>query len=278
MSKLNLLPADLSMFDGAAAATGEANGSSSVAGESISGDTKAQAPAAGEAKTDKESRRKAYMELINGEFKDIHTEESQRMIDKRFKETKKLQRQIDESASLLGLMHARYGTNGDIAALEKAFAGDSFVWEGAAEQDGSTSKDAQEKAVLRAQVNAYKQREQVQKWNDEIAGIQEKYPEFDVDAEMQNPVTRRLLKSGVPLEHIYKLNHMDEFMGRAVETAVADTERRVTENIRAKGSRPDENGTQSSAGYVAKVDVSKLTREQRAEMAKKALRGETISF
>lgn len=274
MSKLNLLPADLSMFDGAAAATGEANGSSSAAGESISGDTKAQAPAAGEAKTDKESRRKEFRELINGKYKAEHDE----IFNRRFKENKQMEKYREETQPLIDMLHARYGTNGDNKALMNAFNGDSYFWSGVAEERGGTEETARKQLAMETELRAYKQREQVQKWNDEIAGIQEKYPDFDVEAEMQNPVTRRLLKSGVPLEHIYKLNHMDEVMGKAVETAVADTERRVTENIRAKGSRPDENGTQSSAGYVAKVDVSKLTREQRAEMAKKALRGETISF
>jgi hypothetical protein len=87
-----------------------------------------------------------------------------------------------------------------------------------------------------------------------------------------------MLKNNMSLESVYRTRHMDELMRQAAASAAADAERRVTESIRVKGQRPDENGVQSGAGYVAKVDVSKLTREQRRELAEKAMRGEHIEL
>ncbi|MBR4955061.1 MAG: hypothetical protein IKY46_04005 [Clostridia bacterium] len=279
MVMIKLYPVDLTLFDGA----GDASGSSAVAGQNTSGDTSAHPAAEGNtaeksAATDKESKRKAYMALINGEYKDIHTEESQRMINTRFKDSKKLEKQLAEMQPFVNLMHTRYGTNGDMAALTAAFNKDSYFWGGVAEERGGTEDTARKNLTMETELRAYKQREQLDKWNAEIAAMQEKYPEFDIDAEMSDPEVRKQLKSGIPLERIYRERHMDDFIRRAVETAAADTERRVTESIRAKGNRPDENGTQSSAGYVARVDVSKLTPEQRKEYAARALRGEFIDF
>lgn len=279
MIKTYFYPVDLTLFDGA----GEPNGSSVVAAQSVSGDINANPVAEGNsavqsAATDRESKRKAYMDLINGEYKDIHTEESQRMINARFKNEKKLQKQLDDLMPMVNLMHTRYGTNGDTQALSAALGRDQYFWGGVAEERGGTNEAAKKQLEMETELRAYKQREQLEKWNAEIASMQEKYPEFDIDAEMSDPEVRRQLKANIPLERIYRERHMDDFIKRAVETATADTERRVTENIRAKGNRPDENGTQSGAGYVAKVDVSKLTREQRAEYAKRAARGEYIDF
>jgi hypothetical protein len=68
--------------------------------------------------------------------------------------------------------------------------------------------------------------------------------------------------------------HMDEIMSgvaKKVESTVAET-------IRANGHRPAENGTSSQSGVVYKNDVSALTREDRAEIARRAARGEKIGF
>jgi hypothetical protein len=50
-------------------------------------------------------------------------------------------------------------------------------------------------------------------------------------------------------------------------------------DIRARGLRPDEGGLNAQqAAAQSHTDVSKLTREQRNEMARRALRGERITF
>jgi hypothetical protein len=218
------------------------------------------------------------MELINGEYKDIHTEESQRIIDKRFKDQKRLEKRVNDSKPILDMLDTRYGTNGDMKALLDALDKDTFFWSGVAEEKGGTEQSAKESIKMMAQLNAYKQKEAVEKWDAEVQAMVDKYPGYDIDAEMKDPAFRSMLNSGVPLEHIYKGLHIDEVMESAVSTAVADTEKRVTETIRAKGNRPDENGTQPTAGYVSKIDVSKLTREERNRLANEALRGKRIEL
>jgi hypothetical protein len=269
------LPIDLSMFDG----SGAADGSSTVAGQNISGETSANPAAEGEhaantAATDRESKRKAFRELINGEYKTEHDE----IFNRRFKDHKQLERYKSETQTLIDTLHTRYGTNGDNKALMAAFNGDSYFWGGVAEERGGTEDSARKQLAMESELRQYKIREQTERWNAEIAALQEKYPDFDIDAEMADPDFRAMLKNNMSLESVYRTRHMDEFIRQAAASAAADAERRVTESIRAKGQRPDENGVQSGAGYVAKVDVSKLTREQRRELAEKAMRGEHIEL
>lgn len=276
MSKIKLFPIGLDLFDG----SGDANGSSAVAGQGISGDENSKNPAAegnpaaNGAASDREKSRKEFRELINGKYKAEHDE----IFNRRFKDHKNLQRQVDETKPLLDMMHTRYGTNGDNKALMDAFNRDEYFWGGVAEERGGTGDSARKQLTMETELRQYKIREQTEKWNAEIAAMQEKYPDFDIDAEMADPDFRAMLKNNMSLERVYRTRHMDELMSRAVAEARADTERLVTETIRAKGARPDENGVQSDAGYIAKVDVSKLTREQRRELAEKAMRGERIEL
>ncbi len=275
MLKHYFFPIDLNTFDG----SGAADGSSVAAVQDNSGEANANPAAEGNtaannAATDREKSRKEFRELINGKYKAEHDE----IFNRRFKDHKNLQRQVDETRPLLDMMHTRYGTNGDNKALMDAFNRDEYFWGGVAEELGGTGDSARKRLTMETELRQYKIREQTEKWNAEIAAMQEKYPDFDIDAEMSDPVVRQWLKAHIPLERIYRERHMDEFISRAVADARADTERRVTETIRAKGARPDENGVQSGAGYVAKVDVSKLTREQRRELAEKAMRGERIEL
>ena len=56
------------------------------------------------------------------------------------------------------------------------------------------------------------------------------------------------------------------------------TEKQVVDGIRAKGARPQENGTTSQGAFIVKDDVSKLSKRDRAEIIRRAARGEHIEF
>ena len=69
-----------------------------------------------------------------------------------------------------------------------------------------------------------------------------------------------------------------EFVLRAeVEKAVKETEERVISEIRAKQIRPSENGSLPRAAQLP-FDVSRLTKSERATLAKRAAGGEKIKF
>ena len=104
------------------------------------------------------------------------------------------------------------------------------------------------------------------------------YQGFDLMQELQNPEFLSLLKAGTPVEHAYRVLHFDELMGSAVQAAAASTEKKVADSVRAKGNRPNENGTNSNSAFVTKTDPSKLTRADFEEIERRVARGERISF
>lgn len=87
-----------------------------------------------------------------------------------------------------------------------------------------------------------------------------------------------MLKSGVDVATAYKAAHMDEIMTEAMKNTQEEAEKRVTDNIRAQGNRPVENGSSKRSPFTIKNDVTKLTKAERAEIARRAERGERITF
>lgn len=239
----------------------------------------------------REARLKAYRDLVNSEeYKDIHTQETQRIIDRRFRETSALQQQVQQYQPVIDMLTQRYGTpDGDIAKLTAALEDDTAYWQDAADKAGMSveaykqvQKLTRENARLieqqKRQQGADAAQRQIERWYTEGEAVKQKYPSFDLETEAKNPQFVSMLKSGVPVEHAYKVLHMDEIVTDATRTAAAVTEKRVVDNVRAKGARPQENGTASQSAFTVKDDVTKLTKKDRAEIARRAARGEIITF
>lgn len=252
---------------------------------------KSDAQDAGASNT-REARRKAYDEFIKGEGKEFYTEDTQAMINKRFaKEMRtigELEAHKQQTQPILDMLMQRYNVT-DIAGLQNAIDNDNDYWTKAAEEAGmdvqafkNYEKLKLERATLlkaeQLRNNAQKAQEQLQKWDEEAKVLQEKFPDFDLSVEAKNADFLSLIERSVPMEQAYRLVHMDELMSNAVQTATATTEKKVVDNLRAKGARPPENGTASQSAFTVKSDVSKLTREDRAEVVRRAARGEVISF
>lgn len=111
---------------------------------------------------------------------------------------------------------------------------------------------------------------QLRAWNEQAEQVKARYPDFDLGREAQDRTFRSMLRAGVPVRQAFEVVHMDELRAAA--------ERAVTANIKAKGARPQENGAGASSGFTVKDDVSRLTPRDRAELAKRAARGEVITF
>lgn len=231
-----------------------------------------------------------WRQLVEGEYKDMYTQDTQRIINERFRETKRLQETVDGYQPIIDVLSQRYGVNdGDMSKLAEKINNDTAYWSEAAEEAGMTVEQYKEmqrlqrenKALMAAQQQRQRQEtvnRQMQQWYTEAEALKAKMPGFDLTAETRDPRFISMLKSGVPMEHAYKVLHMDEMMQDAMQTTAAQTEQRVTNNIRARGARPAEAGITAQGGYTVKDDVSKLTRKDRAEIARRVARGEPITF
>lgn len=237
-----------------------------------------------------EEKRRAFMDLVNGEYKDIYTEETQRIIDRRFKETRGLEQQLSRSQGVIDMLMQRYNIpDGDIRKLSAAIENDDAYWADAAEKAGMSvdqyrqfQRLQRENAALRKaqQVSEGRQlaNQQMQRWMAESEQVKSVYGSFDLGKEVQNPQFLSMLKAGVPVQHAYEVVHMDEIKAGIAKMQAQATEKQVVAGIRAKGARPQENGVSSQSAFTVKDDVSKLTKKDRAEAVRRALRGEHIEF
>lgn len=237
-----------------------------------------------------EDKRKAFRALVDGEYKDQYTEDTQRIIDRRFRETKNLETQLSQQKPILDMLMQRYKIgDGDLGKLTQAIENDNAYWSQAAEEAGMSveqykqfQKLQRENAqLLQAQRRSQNQQaaeKQLQKWYQEAEAMKADYPGFDLERESQDPLFLSMLRSGVPVKLAYEVMHMDEIKSTVAQTTAQQTEKQVVEGIRAKGARPAENGTSSQSGFVVKDDPAKWTKKDRAEIVRRVQRGEQIKL
>lgn len=311
-----LLRVRLNLFDGEGAAagdgaSGETTGGSVPTRQSKSGDNNIiygkrdeittgsveQPSDAGNEKTETsttsntlEERKKAYRELVNGEYKDLYTEDTRRIINKRFKEEKAIKDSLEKQQPIIDLLAQRYNiADGDVAKIMTALEGDTAYWQQVADESGMSMEQYMKMQRLQRENRALQEQQakrdgeaaaqrQVAAWTQEAEALKAKYPGFDLQTEAQDEQFIRMLRSGVPMEHAYLVKHHDEIVSDSVRTMARQTEQRVVNNVRARGARPSENGTSSQGAFTYKDDVSKLSRQDRSAIAKRVARGEIIRF
>ncbi len=237
-----------------------------------------------------EAKRKEFRQLINGEYKELYQQELERVMDQRFRKSRGLEAKLDEYQPLVDLLMDRYGVaGGDLKQLQRAIESDDAYWESAAEEAGMSTEQfkafSQMKRENRRMKQALEQRQrqqgmeaQLQRWYSQAEEARAVYPELDMDRESRDPRFLSMLKAGVPVQHAYEVLHMDTIKAQVAQDAARTSAQRVTDNVRARGARPAENGTSTGSGFLVKNDVSKLTKKDRAEIARRAARGEKIEF
>lgn len=237
-----------------------------------------------------EAKRAAFDELIDGEYKDIYAEKFQQAFNRRFKEAKGMEQSLNAQKPIMDILMQRYNiADGDVAKLQTAIEQDNVYWESAAEEAGLTVEQFKAMKKLErenAELQRMRQRQQGEQaaqqklnaWYAESEKVKELYPSFDFKAEAANPNFLGLLKSGLGVQQAYELMHMDEIKANAARVAAQTTGQQMAAKIQTKAARPKENGTSSQSAVIVKNDVHSLSRAERAEIARRAARGESIKF
>lgn len=246
-----------------------------------------------EEKTTRETQKERlerYRELMDGEFKDIHQKETQRMINRRFKETKDLQEKLESYQPILDNLMDRYGIrDGDITKLQEAVDHDRRYLEEAAEDAGMTVEQYAEFRKLQRENDQFKQMQlrrqadesakmQVRQWVQEAEELKQDYPDFDLDAFVNDPQNVEYLRHHVPMRMIYEFANREAIQANVAAHAAQQTEKNVVEGIRAKGQRPKENGSVTQPGVIVKTNVDELTNEDIDRIIRLVQQGEKISF
>lgn len=208
------------------------------------------------------SREQRFSKLVGGEFKDEFAKKMQSIIDKRFKETKKLEGERELLSPILQDLFEQHNVQqGDFSALSEAV---------------SLSRQQRESEEQRA---ADKAKEQVAEWIKEGQQLKIVYPSFDFRSELKDDKGfANLIKAGIPVRTAYEVLHKDEILGGAMEYTAKKVSEHVVKGIEAKASRPQENGIGTKGGIIRKTDVNSLTSQDITDILKQVERGASISF
>lgn len=251
-----IFPACLDLFDGA-----------QPSGDSTS------APAAGESgepSAPDTHRRKQWKDLIEGQFKDLYTEDTQRIINRRFRDAKLAEESLRARQPVFDLLSQRCGIPADdlpaiTALLDKTFP---------APEDKKVVRMKQELSRLkRDMTRAEGQRNadrQVRIWYAQGEALKARYPDFDLAAQSRDPAFVSLLRAGIPVETAFEVRNLPRLRRQM--------EQEITGSIRAGALRVAENGTTAPSAAPVGECVSGFSRKDRADYIKRAARGEHIRF
>ncbi|MBE5803320.1 MAG: hypothetical protein E7316_02295 [Clostridiales bacterium] len=290
------LMADGGGGDGAGAASSDGGGGfAGVTGQDAAGQDGRGADASAQGDDtqqptvpDAKARKAAFQKLIREEYPEEFKEHNQKIIQNRLKGAKVAEERLANLEPALKLLQRQYGTE-DPAALAAAITGDTRWYEAEAQRRGMDTQtfmllDQKEQALqaMRQQQAEQQERQEqakmVMKWRGEEAALREIYPNFDLNAEMEeNKEFFNLLKNGISVRHAYETLHMDEIMGQTVAGAVQRTAQRTMDTIRANGMRPQENGAGKTPAKPVKLTVSQLTPQQMRDIERRLARGEVIT-
>lgn len=244
-----------------------------------------------------EERRKAFGELLRGEYADLTEELMQNAVTE-------ATRRLEASPAMKGLMQAlqeKYGTDAnDLVALTEAVRNgavkDDAYYEKLAMEKGVSTKTARELDKLESQNKQLteqqqlirqmeRQREQQARiaelqagWDREAEQLKAQYPDFNMAEVLANPEVEKMMRSGVSMTNAYRSAYFDHILKQQQAATARQVEQGVVNRMQQRNARPGENGTRPGGAVQTKIDVSHMSRKEMEEMEKRVMRGEVITL
>lgn len=297
---------NLRIFDAAAGGEGASTGAEGAGtmGDTTTTDTNTQVSTPGEdnqnsgnqvaadntsnAVKSVNERKAEFNKRILGEDKEFFDAKVNSIIGKRFKEYKTMESSYNAVQPLLSAIAEDFGldSSADAQAIIDAYLNseqrviDRATKNGISPQQQKMFDKMQQginelNSQKQSQSRETEQRNIIDRWNSEAQEIVDGIDsEFDLDTAFQNEDFFNLVvNQNVPIKAAYISTNMERYNSLIASKA----EKRVTDNIKARGQRPAENGS-SQATATTSVDVSNLSDEELEKYAQRALRGEVIDF
>ena len=244
-----------------------------------------------------EERRRAFGEMVQGEYSDVFQEMMQRAIDKATENI----RQNPQVARLTQALANAYGVDTDdmdglIEAVENGRVKDEKYYEDLAQQRGVSVKTARELDKMEsdlkrsntrnAQLQAMQQEatrqqrvSQIQaQWEAQAAQLKTQYPDFELQEVLANEQVADLMRRGVSLPDAYRAAYFDHIMQQATAQTAQKVEQGVAARIQQRAGRPGETGTRPGGAVTTHVDVASMSRRQLEDLERRARRGEKITL
>lgn len=277
---------DLKLFSEGAAGAPEGNSDSAENNIPVAGDEQQKEQVAPE---------ETFEDLIKGKYKKDFETKVKDVISKRLKNSREAEDRLSKMNGMLEVLGSRYGIDTsdinsiDYDRLASQIEEDNSYYEEEALEKGldvetlkQMKKMERENNRLR-QMMAEKTRQEktMQEWQNIVAKsaeVKERYPEFDLEAEMENPTFAKLVANGISPMNAYQSLHYDEIQERIIQQAAINTTEKISNAVQSNLNRPAENGISPSPASETKLDPRNLTKQQREDIRRRVARGEKISF
>ncbi|NMD37594.1 MAG: hypothetical protein GYA87_02805 [Christensenellaceae bacterium] len=123
----------------------------------------------------------------------------------------------------------------------------------------------------------FSQEDLLQNLSVELQQTQEAYPDFNMERELQNPQFLDLLYKGLDIKSSYELINADALRDEAIAKALKEAKVLWMNELKAANERPVESASQPG-GMASTKNPALMSRSEREEIAKRAARGEIITF
>ena len=231
----------------------------------------------------------SYADLIKSDdYKEDHKAYMDKTIGDRLKKYKGIEESLGKHKELLDIVASKYGVNPDdenyLQVLQQKIDEDDSYYENYAMEHDMSTEEARrivsmERKVAKAEALEAEQKKQEQmrqhimllRQNAEKTKAQ--FPEFDLDAEMQDEKFRRLCAvNNGDTTSAYMACHWGEILPATVQRASQRIQAQTAQAVASNKARPIENGLSSSAPSVVQQDFSKMNLQQLRQYAEEQRR------
>jgi len=233
-----------------------------------------------EAEADPQSRWEA---LKKGEFAEQYGKDVQKAIQERFRNQKNLQGELDKLEPALKVLRERAGveSNEDLVAH---IMDDDSIYEEEANEAGMTVeayknflqfKQEHDEHVRAEQEQQFREgvRQHYMKLAEQAAAMKQRFPELNLDKELENETFRRMTAPdiGLSVEDAYYAVHHKELAPQMMAYGMQRAKDQMAQNIMANSNRPREGGlgNQGNAAADMKVDPRQMSRNERDALRKR---------
>ena len=244
-----------------------------------------------------EEKRRAFGELVRGEYSDVFGDILQEAMHKAGEAI----RADPKYTALSKALSEAYGVDAEdvdglIEAVKNGRVKDEAYYEQMAQQRGVSVKTARELDKMESDLrrsNAQnarlqemqqeaarqKRADQIRaQWEAQAAQLKAQYPDFALQEVLGNEQVGDLMRRGVSLPDAYRAVYFDHILQQATAQTAQQTEQGVVNRMQQRANRPSENGTRPGGAATTHFDINNTTRRQREELERRARRGEKITL
>ena len=227
----------------------------------------------------KATERQSYADLIKSEeYKDEHKAYMDKTIGDRLKKYKGLEDSYGKAKATLDIVASKYGVNPDdenfLEVLNQKIEADDSYYENYAVEHDISKEEARKIVTMErkvARMEAEKQerekqetmRQQIMVLRQNAEKTKERFPGFDLDAEMQDEKFRRLCAvNNGDTTSAYMACHWNEILPAQVQMATRQVQEQTAKAVASNKARPVESEVSSAAPSVVQNNFKGMSLKE----------------